>query len=311
MGRKEPYIPHLAEFYFKPTHDWDVLDAKELYYANKDKPEFNKVYNENCLITMQNMIDRHFKVNLIIADPPFGLDFSGKESVYNRDEDNVVDGYVEIPLEDYEDISNKWIKLASQLLEESGSMYIISGWTNLKYILNAISDTDLTLMNHIIWKYNFGVFTSKKFVSAHYHILYLVKNPKKYFYNRITHYNEDVWTIDREYNPNKLKNGTKLPQKLIQKIIDFSSEPGDIIYDPFLGNGTTIEVAKKCYRCGCGSELNSNAINMIINNINTAVEGEFYTKTYTERLPTHEELSKINAEYKRAYNIYLDKKQTI
>lgn len=54
-------------------------------------------------------------------------------------------------------------------------MYIISGWTNLKDILIALDTLGLYIENHIIWKYNFGVYTKKKFVSSHYHILYVKK----------------------------------------------------------------------------------------------------------------------------------------
>ncbi|MHA1584349.1 MAG: DNA methyltransferase [Promethearchaeota archaeon] len=43
----------------------------------------------------------------------------------------------------------------------------------------------------------------------------------------------------------KTKNGTKLPEDLVQKMIDFSSKPGDVVFDPFMGNGTSGIVAKK------------------------------------------------------------------
>ena len=58
-------------------------------------------------------------------------------------------------------------------------MYIFSGWNNLKDILIAIDNVGLTVINHIIWKYQFGVVTKNKFVTSHYHCLYVCKNPKK------------------------------------------------------------------------------------------------------------------------------------
>ena len=58
-------------------------------------------------------------------------------------------------------------------------MYIFSGWNNLKDILIAIDDVGLTVVNHIIWKYQFGVVTKNKFVISHYHCLFVCKNPKK------------------------------------------------------------------------------------------------------------------------------------
>ncbi len=127
-------------------------------------------------------------------------------------------------------------------------MYIVSGWTNLKDILNAIDEVKFHLLNHIIWKYQFGVYTKKKFVTSHYHILYCIKNPKKYTFNKIEKYPEDVWVINRDYQPNKIKTPTRLPEKLVEKMILYSSNEGDIILDPFAGSGTVGICAKRLNR---------------------------------------------------------------
>jgi site-specific DNA-methyltransferase (adenine-specific) len=57
-------------------------------------------------------------------------------------------------------------------MKDDGSMYIVSGWSNLSSIYKALDKLDLYTINHIVWKYNFGVATKSKFVSAHY-ILYI------------------------------------------------------------------------------------------------------------------------------------------
>jgi site-specific DNA-methyltransferase (adenine-specific) len=92
----------------------------------------------------------------------------------------------------------------------------------------------LKLINHIIWKYQFGVFTKRKFVTSHYHILFTVKNPKAYLFNKIDHYPEDVWIINRPYATGKEKNSTKLPEPLIQKIILYSSQEQAVVLDQAL-----------------------------------------------------------------------------
>jgi site-specific DNA-methyltransferase (adenine-specific) len=56
-------------------------------------------------------------------------------------------------------------------MKDDGSMYIVSGY--LSSIYKALDKLDLYTINHIVWKYNFGVATKSKFVSAHYHILYI------------------------------------------------------------------------------------------------------------------------------------------
>ena len=168
------------------------------------------------------------------------------------------------------------------MLKNDGSAWIFSGWSNLSSILNAISHTDLNLINHIIWKYQFGLITRKKFVSSHYHILFLSKS-KNYFFNKIENYPLDVWEINRTYSPNELKNGTKLPHSLVMKCIDYSPRPGDLILDPFMGNGTTAVAAKSSFRHYVGFELNKTMKNIINNNINQIDPGSSYSK-YSSRI---------------------------
>ncbi|MHA1511707.1 MAG: DNA-methyltransferase, partial [Promethearchaeota archaeon] len=178
--------------------------------------------------------------------------------------------------------------------------YIFSGWTNLLPILQSIEDSGLKLRNHLIWQYNFAVFTKKKFATSHYHILYVVKDEKKVFFNRIKHYETDTWTIPRKYKPNQTKNGTKLPDDLVSRCINYSSKPGDLVLDPFTGNATTQIVSKGEYRHYIGFELNEYLKETIETNLASVNLGENYVP-YHERISTIEELAK---RYPNAYNVY-------
>jgi site-specific DNA-methyltransferase (adenine-specific) len=146
-------------------------------------------------------------------------------------------------------------------------LYIISGWSNLRDILNVANDLDFHLVNHIIWKYRFGVYTKKKYVTSHYHILYYAINKKRTFNTTarfentkdVYHDLEDVWDITREYSVNKIKNGNKLPDALITKLIQYSSNVGDTVIDFFQGNFTTAYNAINLHRKAYGLELNKQA----------------------------------------------------
>ncbi|NVM27818.1 MAG: site-specific DNA-methyltransferase [Candidatus Helarchaeota archaeon] len=231
--------------------------------------EMNTVYYEDCVEGMQNRLDKN-SIDLIIADPPFGIDFHKMGNQYNRKADFVVKGYTEISAENYYDFTFGWLKQAQRVLKETGSCYIISGWTNLKDVLNAIDAVNLSVINHIIWKYQFGVFTKRKYVTSHYHILFTVKHPKKYYFNKIDHYPEDVWVIKRPYRPGKEKNSTKLPEALVEKLILYSSQEGDLVLDPFLGNATTAVCCIKTNRNYFGFELNPACQNVIDQEIQDA-----------------------------------------
>ncbi len=231
----------------------------------------NTIYYEDCIANIPKRIDDE-SIDLIIADPPFGIRFDGKGSQYNRKSEFVVSGYSEIKQANYHEFSKAWIKAIYPILKETGSAYIFSGWTNLKDILIAIDDAGFTTQNHLIWKYQFGVFTKRKYVTSHYHILFLVKNPKKYYFNKIDHYPEDVWEIKREYLPGEKKNSTKLPDKLVEKLLLYSSQENDLVLDPFMGNGTTAVACIKHKRNYLGFEINPNAKEIIDANISKAQE---------------------------------------
>lgn len=277
--RKRRYIPNLAAAHFKPTEDWTNSEAEREYKEAKFPFEVDKIIYEDCVERMRKLPSD--SVDVIVADPPFGLSFTGKESIYNRDDRYVTEGYQEAE-GDYEEFSYRWVKELPRIMKSSGSAWIFSGWTHIGSLLNAVKRTDLTLVNHIIWKYQFGVFTERKFVTSHYHILFLVKDKKKYYFNKIQHYPLDVWMIGRNYQPGQLKNGTKLPEKVVMNCIDFASRPGYLVLDPFMGNGTTACVAKGSYRHYLGFEINIGMQRVIEANVNSVKVGELY-KPYGDR----------------------------
>ena len=89
----------------------------------------NKIYNKDCIVGMKSIPDE--KVDLIVTDPPFAINFKAKKANYNRTASRVLSGYNEIKVEDYYDFTNTWMREAYRILKKSGSMYVFSGWTNL------------------------------------------------------------------------------------------------------------------------------------------------------------------------------------
>ena len=276
--RKNRYIPDLAAARFRPTEDWSVDAAKEEYQkVTFDFPVDRIIYGD-CIRLMKQLPNE--SIDVIIADPPFGLNFTGKESIYNRDDRFVRQGYHESQ-DDYMTFSIKWIRELHRIMKNSGSAWIFSGWTNLAEILNAVKESGLTLVNHIIWRYQFGVFTRRKFVTSHYHVLFLAKS-HDYYFNKIMHYPLDVWEINRTYRRSEVKNGTKLPEELVARCIEFSSRPGFLVFDPFMGNGTTAVAAKGTFRHYLGFEINSNMKDVIDSNVSAIKLGQSYLP-YSQR----------------------------
>lgn len=245
----------------RTLHERKVRELREL--------EFNQIYNMDCVEGMRVLPDN--KIDLVVTDPPFAIDFKAKRSNYNRTQSRVLDGYNEIARDNYYRFTLSWMKEVYRILKESGSMYVFSGWNNLKDILIAFDECGFIVVNHIIWKYQFGVVTSRRFVTSHYHCLYVCKNDekRKFFpYARHSkgaknseggslHYEdkEDVWFIKREYWHGDQKTPTKLPAEIIEKILSYSSEEGNVVLDPFLGSGQVAVVSKMLKRRYIGFEI--------------------------------------------------------
>ncbi len=228
-------------------------------------------------------------VDLIVTDPPYGIDGGRLHRHYNRNEEFVIKDYVEVPREEYAEFSNRWIRQAERVLRPGGSIYIVSGYTNLADILNALRNTSLKEVNHIIWKFRFGVFTKNKYISSHYHILFYEKPGGKRTFNPESRFGfcekdgdgsslnntdrEDVWIINREYKPGRQKNKNELPPALITKMIQYSSNEGDLVCDFFLGGFSTAKAAIGLNRRVVGFEKSKAAFKARVADLGTVEPG--------------------------------------
>ncbi|PKL56347.1 MAG: site-specific DNA-methyltransferase [Methanomicrobiales archaeon HGW-Methanomicrobiales-6] len=239
----------------------------------------NVFYNGDCITGARTHIPDG-SVDLIITDPPYGINGDRLHHHYNRDERFVVGGYVEVPASDYGEFSLRWIREAERILRPGGTIYIVSGYTNLYHILYALRETCLREVNHIIWRYNFGVYTSRKYVSSHYHILFYEKPGGERTFNLESRYGvgekgpdngslnyrdrEDVWYINREYKPGQAKNKNELPTELLVKMIQYSSNEDDLVCDMFLGGFSTAKVAIGLNRRAIGFEVSGEVFDLKI-----------------------------------------------
>ena len=234
-----------------------------------------QVYNQSCIDGMREHV-ADGSVDLIFTDPPYGIDGDGLDVHYHRDESNVVQGYIDVPLSQYAKFSQEWISECARVLRPGGSLYIVSGYTNLHHVLNALHSTDLEEINHIIAKYSFGVSTKNKFVSSHYHVLFWQKPDKKgqkrtfnsnwkytdqkdSYHDRLT-----VQDMPRAHNPGQTKNKNQLSEDFVEKFIMYSSNRGDTVMDCFGGGFTTARTALRYGRNFIGFELNKHAYDAFV-----------------------------------------------
>lgn len=223
------------------------------------------VIQGDCIEVLASM-DRE-SVDLVVADPPYniGIDYGSGTKADRRD--------------DYDVWCGRWVGLCYRVLKPHGSLWIISGQEHGADIDIAIRNCEFTIRNRITWHETFGVYCHNKFGRTSRPVFYAVKDAKNFTFNReaVTvpsarqeKYGDkraapggkimgDVWQINRVCGTFKERiQGvpTQLPSELVERIIGVSSNPGDMVLDPFVGSGTTLCVAKRMARNGIGIELN-------------------------------------------------------
>ncbi len=215
--------------------------------------------------------------DLVIIDPPYNLskDFNGNK-------------FTAMSNDNYEDYLRSWFGLVCGKLKPTGSLYICGDWKSTATLQRVIEDAGLTILNRITWQREKGRGAMANWKNGMEDIWFAVKDPKNYYFDveavkmkrrvnapyrvngvakdwqetengnfRMT-YPSNFWddiSIPFWSMTENTDHPTQKPEKLVAKLILASSKPGDVVFDPFLGSGTTSVVAMKLGRIYCGVEL--------------------------------------------------------
>lgn len=230
----------------------------------------------DCLLGLPKLKPR--SVDLFLTDPEFAIGFKSKKANYNRKAKLVIKGYTDTPIKTYQEFTDEWIGYAKEALKDGGAMYVITGDQNLRHVLNALAFHGFKYQQ-IIWAYQFATYAKISWIIGHYNIIYAWKKKYKPKLNTSCRFQttkqqyhdmQSVWYIKREYWTGRKKTATKLPSELIAKILDYSSKPGDIVCDPFLGSGQVAKVAKEMKRQYIGFEKVKNHYDFAVEHIASA-----------------------------------------
>ena len=233
--------------------------------ANKRKQKISKELLDKYIIKdMNDWVD--INSDLIITDPPFGIEFSGKPTNYHRNVKNVVDGYVEWSVSEYGQKIQQLLECIKKNLKENGQALIFSGWNNSNIVQDRIMRfRGLTLRGKLYWTYNFAPTCRVKPSHNVYEIYWVTKGDRWTYHNRCsTHHcqsgepNLTTLKFIRDYKVNMPKYPTRLPFKLLQCLLEHFSNKNDLIFDPLCGSGMAGVVSYMLGRDFIMGDLNKN-----------------------------------------------------
>ncbi|MBY5971465.1 site-specific DNA-methyltransferase [Pseudooceanicola marinus] len=268
----------------------------------KGAPELplNTILSGDCVEVMNALPEN--SVDLIFADPPYNLQLRGDlHRPDNSKVDAVDDDWDQFDsFEVYDRFTRDWLKAARRILKPNGAIWVIGSYHNIFRVGAALQNEGYWILNDVVWRKANPMpnFRGKRFTNAHETMIWASKSEKaKYTFNyeALKELNEGVqmrsdWVLPICNGGERLKdaNGekahpTQKPQSLLHRVLIGSTNPGDVVLDPFFGTGTTGAVAKMLGRDFIGIERE-----------------EAYIKVAEERLGRVRKLDKEALEVTRA-----------
>jgi len=238
----------------------------------------NEILQGNCIELMNALPEK--SVDLIFADPPYNLQLGdGLTRPDHSKVNGVTDDWDQFSsFQAYDKFTHEWMSAARRILKDNGAIWVIGSYHNIFRVGATLQDLGYWIMNDVIWNKTNPMpnFRGTRFTNAHETMIWATKSAdqKKYTFNyeAMKSLNEDLqmrsdWTLPICTGKERLKNDegnkahpTQKPEALLHRVILSTTNPGDIILDPFFGSGTTGAVAKKLGRNFIGIEQESKYI---------------------------------------------------
>lgn len=213
-----------------------------------------KIYNENCIRTLNTLISEGVKANAIITDAPYEIDYD------EWDKDKL----------DWRML----FELFDKVTTDNANIIVFQGWSSVCNTLSQLPK-NMTLKNWIIYDRVKGRGAKTNLVSTREDILWITKSTE-YTYNKIPSNIKkktgglgmkngcefralsNVWSDISPivpWSPERVAHPTQKPLQLMERCVNIWTNPNDLVIDPFMGSGTTGVACKRLNRDFIGVEL--------------------------------------------------------
>ena len=251
--------------------------------------DLSTIYHGDSFSVLSEYVDNN-SVDLIFADPPYNI---GK--MFGEFEDRWPSD------ESYAEWCQQWLSLCLKKLKANGSLYVMTSTQAMPH-LDLWLRARCTVLSRIVWHYDSSGVQAKRFYGSMYEpILFCVKDPKSYTFNaadieveaktgavrklidyrkanptpyKTTKVPGNVWSLPRvRYRMSEYEeHPSQKPESLLERIIKASSNPGDLVLDPFGGTFTTSAVAQALNRRSISMDANSEYIKIGLRRLGISLE---------------------------------------
>ena len=231
----------------------------------------NTILADDCIAAMNGLPEA--SIDLVFADPPYNLQLRGD---LHRPDNSAVDAVDDAwdrfdSFATYDRFTRDWLAAARRVLKPNGALWVIGSYHNIFRVGAALQDAGFWILNDVIWRKANPMpnFRGKRLTNAHETLIWASREEgAKYTFNyeALKSLNEGVqmrsdWVLPICTGHERLKdaNGdkahpTQKPESLLHRVIVGTTNPGDVVLDPFFGTGTTGAVAKMLGRDYIGIE---------------------------------------------------------
>jgi DNA modification methylase len=230
-----------------------------------------------CQDVMDCLVPLEGKVDLLFADPPYNI---GVRMGHQKTD----------IVPNYEEWTSSWVSAAASALRPGGSLWIACAQDWLRLFLNVVAaDQSLEWRNLVVWHRQTPNYGAKRRLSQMWEpLIYCVRVGAAPAFNlgdvlvnsrqagrktdrwmktnadvvASTKNPTDVWEISSAFHSRRQYQGFKgqKPEALLERVVLLSSNPGDLVVDPFLGSGTTAAVAKALGRRFVGCDIDDQCV---------------------------------------------------
>ena len=247
--------------------------------VTKDVTELplNKILNGDCIEIMDGLPSE--TIDLIFADPPYNLQLKGELHRPDHSKVDAVDNSWDQfdSFKTYDRFTDSWLKAARRILKPNGAIWVIGSYHNIFRVGASLQNKGFWILNDVIWRKSNPMpnFRGKRLTNAHETMIWASKSEgAKYTFNyeALKSLNEGVqmrsdWILPICNGNERIKNNkgekahpTQKPESLLHRVLIGTTNPNDIVLDPFFGTGTTGVVCKKLGRKFVGIEKNATYI---------------------------------------------------